>query len=54
VTTYLIHATTVTGHHLGHVTTVGAVPTLLVAWLGSLWLRGIRLEIEAPVRTPNE
>lgn len=50
---YLLHATTRDGHYLGHVTTVGALPTLAIAWLGSAWLRGLRFEIESPMRKPE-
>lgn len=49
---YLLHATTRDGHYLGHVQTVGALPTLAVAAVASAWLRGLRFEIESPVRPP--
>lgn len=61
---YLLHATTrqvkdkrgvvlFPECYLGHVTAVGALPTLAVAAIASAWLRGLRFEIVSPVRPPE-
>ena len=51
--TYHVHATTLDGHYLGHVTVLCPLHALLLAGAATLLLPGVRFEIQSPVRKPE-